>query len=270
MPTIESRGVPISYELVGQGPPVLLIQGVGAIGRAWRPQSDALRDRHRLAYFDNRGIGQSARGDGPLSVEAMAKDALAVMDAAGFDRAHVVGHSMGGVIAQQLALEAPSRVRSLALLCTFFRGRDGSRLPPALMLRTLVAYARGRAARRQAFLELVMPRQLLRSRDGAALAAELGAVFERDLADQPPIVMAQLRALSRSDLSRRLGQLAPIPTLVVSAAEDPIARPASGRALAAAIPGARYLELADAGHAVPVHDAARVNELLAQHFAAAP
>lgn len=269
MPQIQLQRSHLSYQISGQGPDVLLIQGVGVIGQGWRPQIEALQDRYRLAAFDNRGIGDSPLGDGPLTIEAMAGDALALMDALGLQRAHVVGHSMGGVIAQQLALRAPQRVRSLALLCTFARGRDGARLPPRLLAQSLWAYVRGRAARRQAFLELVTPEAVLRRGDPAALARELGELFGRDLADQPSVVLKQLRALARSDLSGQLGPLASIPTLVVSAAEDRIARPAYGRALAAAIPAARYVEIPGAGHAAPIHHAAHINQLLAQHFAAA-
>lgn len=128
MPTVHTRGARVSYSRTGTGPPVLLIQGVGAIGNAWRPQIDGLRDRFSLIAFDNRGIGASATDDAFLTVEGMADDALAILDAEGIDRCHVAGHSMGGLIAMQLALTSPRRVKSLALLCTFPNGRLGARL----------------------------------------------------------------------------------------------------------------------------------------------
>ena len=114
-----------------------------------------------------------------------------------------------------------------------------------------------RAMRRNAFLELIMPDRYLREIDRAALAARLAPLFGHDLAEQPSIVMKQLRAMSAYDAGARLAGLAKIPTLVVSAAEDRIALTASGRALAAAIPNARYLEIADAGHGLPIHRAER-------------
>lgn len=248
---------------------MLLIQGVGAIGRAWQPQIEALASDHAVLAFDNRGIGASSPGAVPLSIEAMAADALAVADAAGAARFDVVGHSMGGVIAQQVALSASSRVRSLSLLCTFARGAQGARLSWDLLVAGLRSRIGPRSARRRAFVELVMTREYLARADRGALEATLADLFGRDLADQPPIVMAQLKAMGRYDALDRLASLASIPTLVVSAAQDRIALPAFGRQLAAAIPGARYIEIAEAGHAVPIQCADRVNALLADHLGVA-
>jgi pimeloyl-ACP methyl ester carboxylesterase len=107
----------------------------------------------------------------------------------------------------------------------------------------------------------------LKGIDREQLAENLAPLFGRDLAEQPPIVMAQVRAMSRFDASARLAELSPIPTLVVSAAEDRIAKPEYGRALAAAIPGARYVEIPAAGHGVPIQLARNVNEILAEHWA---
>ena len=114
-----------------------------------------------------------------------------------------------------------------------------------------------------------MPAALLRGADRAALAEQLRPLFGRDLADSPPIILQQLRAMSRYDASPRLRELAGIRTLVVSGSEDRIARPAYGQALAAAIPGSRYLELPGAAHGVPIHAAREINRLLREHFTAA-
>jgi 3-oxoadipate enol-lactonase len=111
MPVLATHGARVSYSRTGTGPPVLLIQGVGAIGDAWRPQINGLRDRFSLIAFDHRGLGASTMTAGTLSIEAMADDALAILDAEGVDRCHVVGHSMGALIAIQLALTCPRRVR---------------------------------------------------------------------------------------------------------------------------------------------------------------
>lgn len=269
MPFVETSGARVSYaDTGGPGPVVLMIQGIGVVGEGWRPQVQGLRDRFRLLTFDNRGIGESAPGTGPLTIEAMAADAWAVADAAGAERVHVVGHSMGGVIAQAVALAAPARVASLSLLCTFARGRQAAALSPGMFWTALRTRLGPRAARRAAFLSLVLPQAQLVRADRQAVARELAPLFGHDLADQPPVVMKQLRATSRYDAHDRLAALAAIPTLVVSAAEDRIARPAYGRELAAAIPGARYQELAGDAHGVPIYDAPAINKLLADHFAA--
>jgi pimeloyl-ACP methyl ester carboxylesterase len=123
-----------------------------------------------------------------------------------------------------------------------------------------------RRMRRRAFLELVYPPAALAGRDVDALRRELAPLFGHDLADQPPIVMRQLRAMARYDACTRLAALGPIPTMVVSGELDRIARPAFGRELAAAIPNARYVELPGAAHGVPIHDAATVNTLLREHL----
>jgi pimeloyl-ACP methyl ester carboxylesterase len=272
MPFVEApdgSGARISYEDAGSGPAVILVQGVGVVGNGWRPQVEGLRDRFRLLTFDNRGIGASTLGTAPLTIEAMAADAWAVAGAAGVERAHVVGHSMGGVIAQAMALARPERVASLGLLCTFAHGRQAASLTAGMMLVAMRTRLGTRAMRRAAFLDMVLPRAELARADRAELAARLAPLFGHDLADQPPIIMKQLRAMSRYDGYDRLAALAKIPTLVLSGAEDRIARPAYGRELAAGIPGARFEELPGAAHGVTIHDAPAVNERLAALFASA-
>lgn len=269
MPRVVRDGIAIEYTVQGTGPAVLFVQGVGAIGRAWRPQLEAIgRDRCAIA-FDNRGLGGTPHGTAPLSIEAMAADALAVADAVGADTFDLVGHSMGGLIAQQVALTARSHVRSLTLLCTFARGAQASRLSWDLAIAGLRTRVGPQRVRRRAFMELVVPRDVIAAAGADTLEREMTDLFGRDLADQPPIVMEQLRAASRYDAHARLGSLAELPTLVVSGELDRIALPAFGRELAAAIPGSRYVELQGAGHAVPIHDPASVNGLLGDHFAGA-
>lgn len=246
----------------------MMIQGVGVVGEGWRPQIDELGARFDMLAFDNRGIGLSEARQAELTIEAMASDALAILDAEKIDRFHLVGHSMGGLIAQEVALTVPKRIESLALLCTFAHGKQGSR-PTLGMLGTALRTRIGtRNARRNAFLELVMPASFLKTVDRMQLAHDLKPFFGHDLADQPPIVMKQLRAMSKYDARSRLAELASIRTLVVSATGDRIALPAYGRGLAAAIPGARLVEIADAGHGVTIQRASQVNALLGAHFAA--
>jgi pimeloyl-ACP methyl ester carboxylesterase len=264
--TLEIRGAVVRYVREGSGAPVILVQGVGVIGEGWRPQMAALGDNYSLVAPDNRGIGGSTLGSGTLTIEGMAADVLAIADAEGFERFHLAGHSMGGLIAQEVALRAPGRVRSLALLCTFLHGKEAARLTPDIMWTGLRTRLGTRAMRRRAFMQLVMPDGYLRTA-APTLAADLALLFGHDLADQPPIVMKQLGAASRYDASARLKALAHIPTLVVSATHDRIALPRFGRALAEAIPGARYVEIPDAGHGCTIQCAPQINTLLADHFA---
>ena len=266
--TVEIDGCRFAFDLEGQGPPVVFVQGVGVAGSGWRPQVRALSGSFQCLAFDNRGMGGSQPVGAPLSIERMARDTLALMTHLGWDSAHVVGHSMGGPIALEMALLEPARVRSLGLLCTVARGADATRLTRRMLELGLLSRIGPRSSRRRAFLRIVLPEADVPA-DTDALAAELAPLFGHDLAVQPPIAMKQLAALRAYDATDRLARLAGTPTLVIAAAHDPIAPPQFGRALAAGIPGARYGEIADASHGLPMHRVERVNELLRAHLVAA-
>src|SRR5919109_5541781 len=107
MPYAENRGARIYWEKYGAGSDVLLIQGLGYTSEMWYRTIPVLARSHRVIAFDNRGVGRSDVPPGPYAIEVMASDAVAVLDAARADRAHVFGISMGGYIAQELALQAP-------------------------------------------------------------------------------------------------------------------------------------------------------------------
>lgn len=264
---VEHRGCRLAYDVRGDGPPVLFIQGVGAQGDAWRPQVEGLAGRFACLTFDNRGMARSRPNAAPVTVAQMADDARAVLDHVGWETAHVVGHSLGGLVAQQLALDAPKRVRSLALLCTFANGRSVAPLSWRVIWLGLGTMIGTRRMRRMAFLRLVVPPGALANVDADALAARLADLFGHDLADQPPVAIEQLRAMRSADVTARLGELAGVPTLVVSAAHDPIAPPALGRTIASGVAGARYVEVAEASHGLPVTHAERTNALLTEHLA---
>ena len=251
----------------GTGPAVLFVHGVGTAGCAWRPQVAALAGRFRCLTFDNRGVGDSPPAAGPVTVADMAADARAVLDAAGVESAHVVGHSLGGPVALHLAHNARPRVRSLALLCTFADGRRVGPLSWRLVWAGMRSQVGPRRTRRRGFLELILPPAALRDADPAALAADLAGVFGRDLADPPAVVPRQMKAMRAFDATPYLGELAGLPTLVVSAAHDLIAPSALGRALAAGIPGSRFVELADASHGATAYRPDPINALIAAHLA---
>lgn len=263
------EGCDFAYRLTGSGPPVLFIQGVGVHGDGWAPQTAGLSSEFACLSFDNRGMGASQPFTGRLSVESMATDALALMSHVGWDSAHLVGHSLGGVIAQEIALRVPERVRSLTLMCTVARGADATRLSGRMLWLGIRSSIGTRRSRRRAFLEMVMPPAALAGEDPDRLANELEGLFGHDLAEQPPIAMKQLGALRAYDATPRLHELGGFPTLVMSAAFDPIAPPGRGRALANGIPGARFVLFDDSSHGLPIQHADRVNGLLREHLRAA-
>ena len=264
-----SDGVTLSYRVIGAGSPVLCIQGVGVIGDGWEPQLAPLSHRFRVLTFDNRGIGRSARSPSGLSIDAMASDVWTIADAAAVERCHLVGHSMGGLIALRAALVSPARVKSLSLLCTFADGAAATRLSLRMAVLGIGTRVGTRGMRRRAMQRMLFPAAFLKDVDRAALAVRLQELFGRDLADTPPIVTEQLRSMSACNVTEALSKLAGIPALVVSGRHDPIAPPALGRAIAEGIPGARYVEFDEASHALPVQCADRVNALILEHLDAA-
>ncbi|WP_422925035.1 alpha/beta fold hydrolase [Singulisphaera sp. PoT] len=264
---VEHEGSRLAYDVRGEGPPILFIQGVGVHGDGWLPQVEPLSSRLTCITFDNRGMGRSQPADSNLTVDRMIDDSLAVLTAAGFSSAHIVGHSLGGLVALGFALSKPERVRSLSLLCTF----PGGRAAAPLTLRMIWAGSRTRIGtrkmRRRGFLRLIMPAETLIGEDEDAMAERLAPLFGHDLADQPAVVDAQLKAMRASDMTDRLGELKDVPTLVVTGTHDPIAPPRAGRMLAEKIAGARYVEYGDASHGLPIQWADRVNALLVEHLA---
>lgn len=269
MPSIPTESAHLHYDDFGSGPPVLFLQGVGVGRQGWSPQIRELSKTYRCLALDHRGIGGSTGDLEGLSVDRMARDAVAFVTALALGPVHVVGHSLGGVVAQRFALLAPERTRSLALLNTFSGGRDLARPTARLAWLGLRSRIGTRAMRRAAFARLVMPDALIEARGIDAVTSELEAVFGRSLAQPPPIADLQLGALRAHDERERLAELGKTPTLVASGALDPIAAAHYGRALASAIPDASYREWEQASHALPIQLAAEVNTMLHEHFAAA-
>ena len=264
--TLEHRSCRLAYDVEGSGPPVVLIQGVGVHGAGWTPQVATLRARFQCLTFDNRGMGRSQPQGVPITVEQMAEDTACLMDHIRWESAHVIAHSLGGLVALHLALTSRARVRSLSLLCTSARGRDATRLSGRMLWLGLRSRIGSSRMRRRAFLQIVMPPHALAGADLEGMAAGLAPLFGHDLADQPPVAMKQLAALRAYDATARLSEIVDVPTLVVSAAHDPIAPPRSGRALAGGIPGARYVEFSQASHGAPIQLSGEVNAMLLEHL----
>jgi pimeloyl-ACP methyl ester carboxylesterase len=139
MPKIRVGKNELHYERAGEGEPLLMIQGMSGTHVAWgEPFLAPLRESFDVIAFDNRGIGLSAPIDGAFTIVEMAEDAAGLMNELGVESAHVVGISMGGMIAQELALAQPDRLRSLTLGCTYCGG-PGSRLMPQENVEILAA-----------------------------------------------------------------------------------------------------------------------------------
>ena len=149
MPSIDNDGVRIHYEVVGTGDPLVLIGGLGVHTGEYRPLIDALARHHRVLAADNRGAGASDRPDEPYSYGMMAADTLAAMDAAGLGAADIVGFSMGALIAVELCLARPERVRTLTLIAGRVGGRSRRRMRLLARLAAAAEPGGGHGMRRQ-------------------------------------------------------------------------------------------------------------------------
>lgn len=264
-----TQSTTIAYDHAGtSGPCVLLVQGAGCVGEGWRPQIDDLARDHQVAWLDNRGIGGSVPLSGPVSVEEMARDAQALSAHLGWRRVHLVGHSMGGLIVQQVARAAPETVASLSLLSTLRRGRDAA-VPTLANLKISLRALFGTERRRWLTLARLgyTPEYLATISEEEALRL-VQLTFCRDFLKTPPVLRQQVAALFR----HRGGDMAPlqkIPALIVTGTRDIVVRTELSDDLSRHLPHARIERFPDAGHAVPLQHAAAVNRLLRAHIAAA-
>ena len=264
---VELPDARVHYATAGSsGSPVLLVMGFGVPGHMWLNQIEAFMTRHRVAWFDNAGAGQTTPTfRRPATMHDLGRHAVAVLDALGWTDAHVVGVSMGGMIAQEVALGWQARVRSLALVATHAGGLRNLSPPP----RSLVMFARAflgpRAHRARVLESLIFPDEYLRTIDVAPLRRAL-----RDQVVSAATVgerLRQIAAIVGHRTAHRLHQLAPTPTLVVKASRDRLVRPSEHHRLHHLIPGSRLVEFEDAGHAILHQCAARLNDVLLDHFA---
>jgi pimeloyl-ACP methyl ester carboxylesterase len=261
MATVRVDGAELYYEERGHGDPVLWLQGLGADHTAWSPQLTRFSAWYRCIAPDNRGAGRSAPG-GAFTLHTLADDALSLLDARAPDApVHVIGLSMGASIAQEIALRAPDRVRSLVLVSAsaYIEPRIQELLEA---WRAIYPRVSPREFQRQANCWLFSWRFFER----AGAAAGVIAYAERQ-SPPPEWFLAQIAAARDHDTRDRLARLA-VPTLVLSGAEDAMTPPRLGRDLAARIPGAEYAEISDAGHSLNLEQQRAFNEAVLAFLAA--
>jgi pimeloyl-ACP methyl ester carboxylesterase len=240
---VKANGLEIYVEQVGQGPDVLLIGGLGDTVESWQCQLDGLADRYRLTALDNRGAGRTVMPKGPVSVEAMADDAAAVLRALEISSAHVAGFSGGSIIAQELALRHPVRVRSLVLQSTW-PAPDGYLREWGRFVRWLVDAAPSeRAFLEGFFLDIYTPR----AHNDGTVAQIIEEVLAFPHKQAPEDMQRSLDAFLAHDTRARLHEIT-VPTLVLAGGLDTTSRPELGRAVAEAIAGAQFEVLAEESH----------------------
>lgn len=248
-------GARIWWTSEGEGEPVVLVMGLAYPSDMWFRVAPVLAQHHRVLRLDNRGAGRTGDVPGaPYTVPTMAEDVLAVLDEAQETSAHVVGASMGGLIAQEVALRCPERVRSLVLACTHPGAVHAVWDPEALALLA----ERGRLTPEQA-AEASIPFNYASTTPRERI--------EQDWAVRMPLACslagytAQLQGSSAWSGLERLPSLR-TPTLVLHGAEDRLVPAANGRRIAEAVPGAELVVLPEANHLFFTDQPERTNEVL--------
>lgn len=251
------------WESAGSGDPVLLIHGLGLSGGAWWRTVDALAPSMRVVTFDHRGIGQSASAIRAYTTEAMADDAVSILDALAIDRVHVYGFSLGGMVAQQVVLRHPERVQSLVLGGTHSGGRRTGLPGPDVIAFFL---RRAKMPSEEAAWASVPYNYGPRSR--AEQVDRIAEDIERRLQNpfNEQAYQAQLVAASLHNCYGRLERIR-VPTLVVHGARDRIIPVANAHRTAERVPGAELKILEDAGHLYPSEQPG-ADEAIGKFFAA--
>lgn len=259
MPRVKVNGVNIYYEMHGKGEPLILIMGLGGPGSGWFFQVRAFKNRYRVVFLDNRGVGKSSKPKEPYTVRTMADDIIGLMDHLGIDKAHIMGTSLGGMIAQELAISYPLRVDKLVLVGTTAETEsinDG--VVQQMGLQTDAS---------EEDLEALDAKDLKR-----VMSAVMSLAFNRKLVKLliVPVfrlalrfigvegVKGQLRAANSHKTLDRLDRIK-APTLVIAGSGDRIVPFSSSETLADRIPNARLVKFEGGSHAFFVEMSGRFN-----------
>lgn len=251
-------GARLHYEVTGRpgGEPVLMIQGLGADKNGWNLQRLALGFRYRVIALDNRGAGRSDQPFGTYTLEQMADDAIAVLDHAGFEAAHVVGASMGGVIAQLVALNHPQRVRSLTLACTACRNHEWRR-------ELVSGWAAAASERGMGAMTREAARWVIGPRSWRRMWPALGWLGPMRAQQPSHGFVSQVRAILNADdtATQDLSGIA-VPTLVIVGNQDVLTTRGDAEELAERIPTAELVVISGAAHGLMVEHATTFNRVL--------
>jgi pimeloyl-ACP methyl ester carboxylesterase len=258
----------LDYERSGTegAPPLLLIMGMSGTALHWtEPFLAELRPYFDVIAFDHRGVGASTPLDGSITIAEMADDAAGLLEALSIDQAHVMGVSMGGMIAQELALAHPERVRTLTLGCTYCGGEDSALTSPEVFQRLAEAMLSGD---RERALRAGFEVNVTRAAEAAnpALYGQMLSIAARR-AVSVPVILAQSQACAAHDTHERLAEVR-APTLVVHGTEDQMLPVQNARVIASQIPGARLEILDGAGHLYFWEQPERSAELVREHAGA--
>jgi pimeloyl-ACP methyl ester carboxylesterase len=234
----------VYYKVYGQGEPLVLIAGLGSDLSDWAFQTPEFSKKYRVVTFDNRGAGRTDARDVPYSIRVMSDDTLGLMDALGIDQAHVLGVSMGGYIAQELAIRHPGRAKSLILVST-------SAGPYLLETHVLTAWAAAaiKGISQKTFFQLMLPfiftDRLFENPEMVQIAVDMIATPHSGTTVYA--LVRQLMACVEHDARGRLGRIT-MPTLVLAGKDDILVPFSLSEEMATSIPNARLVVLDGGGH----------------------
>jgi len=248
MPMANVNGININYSVWGQGDPLIVIMGLGSAKIRWGFQLGPFRKYYRTITFDNRGVGKSDKPTGPYTIKMMADDVIGLMDHLGIEKAHILGGSMGGMIAQELAINHPERVNKLVLACTFARRDETSGFSPEVN-KAIEAYeksSRDEASLRRfssVTMSLSFNKWYYRVFIGALLKIAIRFITLTG-------IIAQFEALLAHDAADKL-RMIKASTLVITGTEDRVIKPISSEVIASLVPNAKLVKVLGGGHNFP-------------------
>jgi 3-oxoadipate enol-lactonase len=244
VPFVDRSAFDLYYETAGTGPPVLLISGQAMTMSAWWRTATVLTESFRVLTFDHRDMGRSGHSPWPYTSAQMAEDAVAILDAAGVESAHVYGISLGGMVAQELALRHPQRVRSLVLGATTAGGTGSVLAGPESLSFFVRAGVMGSEEAEWAAV-VYNYGEATRRHHGERIAADIARRVQ-----DPTDALGYIHHVTAAASHNTTGRLQAIkcPTLVVHGTEDVVIPPVNGRLLSRAIPGAELKMWPGAGH----------------------
>lgn len=258
MATARVNDIEVYYEVHGQGEPLLLIMGLGAAATGWEAQIPDFSREYQVIAFDNRGAGRTDKPKEPYTISQMADDAAGLLDVLGIPCAHVYGMSMGGMIALEMALSHPLRVRTLILGGTMAGGPKAVTASSALLQEWIASSMLPPEQAARAVLKFLYSDEFI-ARNGDRLVERWVSLSHL----RPPqdALQRQLRAIAQFNAYDRLDRIR-APTLIIAGTEDKIVPVENARILAERIPGAELVELPGAGHGFLMERAAEANAVV--------
>ena len=244
MPRAKVNGVDIDYSVEGHGEPLVMIMGLGGARSSWRYQTGFFKRYYRTVAFDNRGVGKTGTSAGPYTIKTMAEDTIGLMDHLGIEKAHILGVSMGGMIAQEIAINHPERVDRLVLGCTF--AKAGTSAHSAKMNKAIEAY--GRSSQNEASQRRLISAMIdlsFNKRSSRLLFLPFAKIAIRFSSISG--ILAQMNAVSAHDTVDRL-KMVRAPTLVITGTDDRLVSPVSSEIIAKLVPNAKLVTMAGGGH----------------------